>query len=178
MHINKRAFICWAIFIMACAQVINIICAIHKLGNIMTLFPRMIKQITEDTFVCRSDTTVVYYLYSKLCWANFLNTVLIIGIILALVVYYKMTKSKSSIILLGINVVLFGITVVPFFLEYNYGNIIRWTIYGFAFLTANYESVPFIIGVYAVLLVGYLLFFVSCIRRYFKSRKAETAGAE
>jgi hypothetical protein len=151
-------------------QTVNI-CLHYNLGKEKLLFQSMIKQISEDNFICRSDTTIAFYLYALLFNANCLNSILIIAILVMLIVYYKRIKSKSTLVLICLNSLLFMITVVPFFLEQR-GQIIRWTIYDFAFLTANYESVPQIFAIYAVLLVGYIWFFADGIRRYLKTRNA------
>lgn len=163
MHLNKSKIACSSVFLLLILQVVNLICTFGKIEPIQYLCSSTIDQISKDSFICRNDTTSVYNLYNELYLSNIMNMILLIGTITALVVFFKYTKSKSAIALLFLNSALFLLTVVPFFLAKFFGLVIKVTVLNFAFLTVNLQKVPFMLEGFVVLIVGYSVFFVSCI---------------
>jgi hypothetical protein len=167
----KKVIAFWLIPLFAFLQIFNIYLAIFQMKGNSKIFQTIIKQISEDSFICRSDTTVVYYLFRELYKFNLIHTILLSGILIGLCIYYFETHNKAALLFLTFNIVLYFITAVPFILEKLFGAVIKLTIYDFAFLTADYRNVPAIIAVYVILTTGYILFFISCAYNYFKSRK-------
>lgn len=163
MHLNKSKIACSSVFLLLILQTVNLIYTIGKIEPIQYLCSSTIDQILKDSFICRSNTTPVYNMYNELFLSNIMNMILLIGTIAALVVFFKYTKSKSAIALLLLNSALFLLTVVPFVLAKFFGLVINVTVLNFAFLTVNLQKVPFMLEGFVVLIIGYLVFFVSCI---------------